>query len=952
MPFFNNSVCGLTYMFQEQSPFGVGDHVTFPVPVPLKSVKVDVKVVNFTAEVTITQNFVNCEAGSIECLYYFPVEEEAAVTDFTAQLEGRTIRTDVKEKVEAREDYNRALANHQTAVLLEETKQDIFEIRVGELSPGAGCVVRLTYLMELPVEEKRTRLTLPTTVAPRFTPARDGSAEAKKIASMKHDFSSPVKMSLNLEVVMQSEMSITSPSHEIQVSERTRHHDYHLHTARLEATTAAMDRDLIVLIQSDQPCQPKVMVEKNADGSHLAMLTLVPDFKLRDQPIEAVFLVDCSGSMAGQSMNLAKEALLVFLHSLPASSFFNVFIFGSSHQSLFPDSRRYDDDNLREAKVSCEGISANLGGTEILTPLKSILQQPVKVGLARQVFVLTDGQVTNSGACISLVRQHSSNNRIFTLGVGSSADRHLVKGLARAGQGTARFTSQGEQITPKVMSQLKNALQPCISDVRLKWPHSQEFEGGQEKFNVEIETKKTLFGYGKPRSHTKISVKSQVPAKVPPIYDGHRLVVFKLLEQSLAGREEITLRARTCEGELEVSVPVTTDSFIQGNSLHQLFARKLIQELEEKHQQDLGEDAVTLITELGLKYKLASKFTSFVGVDDRQNFTGVMKTRQVANQLPAGGTLFRGFAGPPPGGAPTTGFDLKSMNPGLFGGQFGASAAPGAPGAAPSTGFSFSASTPQQSGGWGGGGGGGAMFGAAAAQPPAGGGGGLSVFGQTNQSTGLFGSSALFSAVSSKTEQDSIFLGSAPPPGASRGSSSTFTRSGSISVRLTLCQAADGSFPAEPRTATLLGWENLQDLLDHGLGLAVEPEVWITTCCLVFLQENCRADKQSWDLVAQKATKWLQSRGVDQKTIREKAEELMRPEGRRRDVVCPAGHRLAPVPLESSGHQPWFCDSGGPQCAGAGTQPWRCEQDWRVRPGGHCDFDICSLCVAAQTTGP
>ena len=81
---------------------------------PLKSVKVDVKVVNFTAEVTITQNFVNCEAAPIECLYHFPVEEEAAVTDFTAQLEGRTIRTIVKKKVEARDDYNKAVARHQT----------------------------------------------------------------------------------------------------------------------------------------------------------------------------------------------------------------------------------------------------------------------------------------------------------------------------------------------------------------------------------------------------------------------------------------------------------------------------------------------------------------------------------------------------------------------------------------------------------------------------------------------------------------------------------------------------------------------------------------------------------------------------------------------------------------------------------------------------------------------
>ena len=452
---------------------GTFDSPTFPVPVPLKSVEVEVKVVNFSAEVTVTQRFVNCERSSIECVYYFPVEEEAAVTSFTAELEGRTIKTEIKEKSDARDDYNRAVANHQTAVILEETKQDIFEIRVGQLSPGSGCVVRLTYIMELPVEDRKTKLTLPTTVAPRYVPAMDGSVEAQKIASIQHDFNSPVKMTLKLEVVMQTEiLSITSPSHPLRTTEKMRHHGYHIHNVELQSTTSAMDRDLIVYIESEEPCQPKVMVERNEDNSYVAMLTLVPDFKLQDQSIEAVFLVDCSGSMHGQSMELAKEALLVFLHSLPASSFFNVIIFGSTFQSLFPESQRYDDNNLRDAKASCGGISANLGGTELLSPLRHILQRPVKAGLARQVFILTDGQVSNSADCIDLVSKHSSTNRVFTLGIGSSADRHLVKGLARAGQGTPMFTSQGERITPKVMSQLRNALQPCVSDVRVRWPNS------------------------------------------------------------------------------------------------------------------------------------------------------------------------------------------------------------------------------------------------------------------------------------------------------------------------------------------------------------------------------------------------------------------------------------------------------------------------------------------------
>ena len=69
------------------------------------------------------------------------------------------------------------------------------------------------------------------------------------------------------------------------------------------------------------------------------------------------------------------------------------------------------------------------------------------------MFVLTDGDVSNSEECAKLVRRHNNNNRVFTftLGLGAAADRHLVKGLARAGRGTAAFTSNNENISAKVI---------------------------------------------------------------------------------------------------------------------------------------------------------------------------------------------------------------------------------------------------------------------------------------------------------------------------------------------------------------------------------------------------------------------------------------------------------------------------------------------------------------------
>ena len=181
------------------------------------------------------------------------------------------------------------------------------------------------------------------------------------------------------------------------------------------------------------------------------------------------------------------------------------------------------------------------------------------------------------------------------------------------------------------MAQLKNALQPCIADIQVQWGKTAPFEGSKD-FEVEVETKKTLFGFGKPKNKVKFSVKSQVPSKVPPIYDGSRLILYKKLDKNLDIGEEITIKAKTPEGDLEHSLPITSDSFIEGKSLHQLFARKMIQDLEENHEYDERERSAVdkVITDLGLKYSLASKHTSFIGVDDKvQKDGGGMVTRQV-----------------------------------------------------------------------------------------------------------------------------------------------------------------------------------------------------------------------------------------------------------------------------------------------------------------------------------
>ena len=77
------------------------------------------------------------------------------------------------------------------------------------------------------------------------------------------------------------------------------------------------------------------------------------------------------------------------------------------------------------------------------------------------------------------------------------------------------------------MSQLKNALQPAISDVKVEWLGAKD--DGNDLFTTpEVQTEKTLLGYQKPKVTPEVSVTGQAPYKIPPIYDGHRLLAYRL----------------------------------------------------------------------------------------------------------------------------------------------------------------------------------------------------------------------------------------------------------------------------------------------------------------------------------------------------------------------------------------------------------------------------------------
>lgn len=200
-------------------------------------------------------------------------------------------------------------------------------------------------------------------------------------------------------------------------------------TAVLAAGTTQLDKDFVLLVRTANPHEPRVCVEIAADGSTATMVTLAPHIELDDERCELIFLVDRSGSMQGSKITQARQAMSLFFRSLPADCFINIVGFGSSFRKLWPASAKYGKDSLREGSAHIDALSADLGGTELLQPLQDILRAPLIPGYKRQVFVLTDGEVSNTAQVIELVRTHNANNRVFALGLGDGASHELVEGI-------------------------------------------------------------------------------------------------------------------------------------------------------------------------------------------------------------------------------------------------------------------------------------------------------------------------------------------------------------------------------------------------------------------------------------------------------------------------------------------------------------------------------------------
>ncbi|CAF3569981.1 unnamed protein product [Rotaria sp. Silwood1] len=613
--------------------------------VPLKRVNVEATIRSFAADVTITQVFRNDEKQPIEAVYCFPIEEQAAIYSFTARIDDREIVAQLKEKKEAQQEYSNALQQGYGAYLLEqdENSQDSFIINVGALPPSKECTITIAYVTELELVQGSTiRFVVPTTIAPRYNPDKDSIASPAGTNS-KYVQSTPytIEFRCHIDKMGRSQQEyiarINSPSHPIQVDFAQQ--DAYVITFAQQNTH--LDRDILINIElTDKRVNTIVAVEPSA-----VMAVFTPTEEdcrqgvNNDQINEFIFVVDCSGSMQDENkIGLARQAMLVFLKSLPVDCHFNIIRFGTQYKSLFTEiTAIYNEENAEKAEHLITGMKADLGGTELMGPLQWIEQHSPNQGRARQIFLLTDGEISNVTAVLDLCRSMASSTRIFSFGLGKSPSRSLVKGLARSTNGRFVFVPPNSNVDIYVGEQLQRALQPCITNIHVNW-----------NLGVDVQT---------------------APKQSPPVYLNDRLIVYALTNDKTIPFDHnsfVELQIEPNHRSLGVAKVNQIPSVTDNETIARLAAKALILELQhaklpsstakkektgstqarfqnviasdEEKMEVVSDEQTTKqrIIELSLKYNILSPHTAFIGVEKRTNASNAgMVLREVPIEISA-----------------------------------------------------------------------------------------------------------------------------------------------------------------------------------------------------------------------------------------------------------------------------------------------------------------------------
>jgi len=552
---------------------------------PLKSTQVDVRISGVIADVTVVQRYKNEGQRAIEARYVFPGSTKAAVHGMNVRLADRLITAKIREKQQARIEYDTAKKEGKTAALLEQHLPNVFQMNVANIMPGDDVQVELRYTELLVPTGGNYQFVFPTVVGPRYNGPQSAQAHAAWAGQpvLRQGEVSPaafdIHVALNTPIGIKE---VNSSSHDIS----TYKEEGGAALVSLKNSAAPTNnRDFILDYRlAGDRIESGVMLYKGSDENFfLAMIEppkAVPVTTI--SPRDYIFVVDISGSMHGFPLDTAKALLRELIGNLRPSDTFNVMLFSGSNRLLSPHSVPATRANIEKAIRTIQEMGGG-GSTELMPALKRVYAEPKASDVSRTVVVVTDGYVTVEREAFDLVRKNLSTANLFSFGIGSSVNRHLMEGLARAGMGEPFVITQPSEAPGQAARFRKMIDSPVLTSVKAQFD-------GLDVYDVE-------------------------PRQLPDVLGERPVIVFGKWRGEAKGN--VIIQGQTASGPFSQTLPIDAATVSTGSNaaLRHLWARHRIASLSDQESLEGGDAFSKRITELGLQYSLLTPYTSFIAVD-------------------------------------------------------------------------------------------------------------------------------------------------------------------------------------------------------------------------------------------------------------------------------------------------------------------------------------------------
>ena len=374
---------------------------------------------------------------------------------------------------------------------------------------------------------------------------------------------------------------VASRYHSVDVSEVQGRY-----TVSLANDAVPMDHDFELLWRPLPSARPRALMfrETIAGQPHFLLMVMPPDTAqdaMVTMPRELIFVVDTSGSMHGNSIAQAKQALERALDGLTANDRFNIIEFNSATRALYHQSVAADAVNVRHARRFVQGLDAN-GGTEMRPALRLALDSAGTETHLRQIVFITDGSVGNEDELYAMIETRLGDARLFTVGIGSAPNSWFMRKAAELGRGTFVVISALHEVGEKMDRLFDKLGHPQVTNIDVSWP------GGV--------------------------VTDSYPEVVPDLYLGEPVTVRARASGAFQPGSVVRVSGDSAAGAWTTELPLDSDADDPG--VGALWARARIAALHDEERRG-ADSALTrkAVVDTALTHHLVSKYTSLVAVD-------------------------------------------------------------------------------------------------------------------------------------------------------------------------------------------------------------------------------------------------------------------------------------------------------------------------------------------------